>query len=157
MTYEDELLQPTLADDEGVASLYSIRSVFLVAFFGGPIALAIFGFLNTRKLSRIGKDWPFYAGCVGVVAALSYVGLMHPELLSASGDPADARRNLRYLARASALALCGVLYMLHRQHYRAMSTMGVEHPSPWTAAIISIISATILALGIGGLVATLVG
>lgn len=157
MTYDDELLRPSLAENERVAPLYSVQSMFLVAFFGGPLALGIFGFLNTRRLDRASKDWPFYLGCVAVVAVLIFVGLRHPDLLSAGGDPAAARRNLRYVARGSALALCGILYLLHRQHFRAMSTMGVEHPSPWVPAILSIVAAAVMTFGIGVLAGALVG
>ena len=129
----EHLLTPSLSASGPPVSLYSIRSSFFVAFFGGPAAILLYSGFNSWRLRRL-RDIPAYLAGAALLALLvygtrddvdSFVWLRH-EL---GGD------TIRVLSRALALLLCGMFYLLHKKQHRSASLFNSKAPSPWIPAI----------------------
>ena len=59
MDRDSDLLRPSLTTDRSpAAAIYSVRTGFLTAFFGGPIGGATIALLNSYRLKRLAVDWP---------------------------------------------------------------------------------------------------
>jgi hypothetical protein len=82
---EDDLLSPSIADAETAARSsarpWKLGSQFIVAFFGGPLAASLIGYLNMKRLGvtdRRGRDFVLVA-----VGGLALGGLATLAILSA--------------------------------------------------------------------------
>lgn len=137
----DHLLRPSLAARAPAEPIYSVRASFLTAFFGGLFAAAVIGGLNARRAGRLQKDlWILVVASVAWAAAMVWAG--HgmaagtlPSWLDFGGSP---QRGVRYTGRFLGMALFGIVYLRHRQIYRALALVGEEAPNPWRAALTSI-------------------
>src|SRR5262249_39204793 len=73
-TWRDELLRPSLGDAVAARAPYSVRTTFLTAFFGGPLAALAIIVLNSVRLRRWLPDLPVLgvvlAGFIAFVLAL---------------------------------------------------------------------------------------
>ena len=77
----EHLLTPSLSADGPPAALYSIRSNFLVAVFGGPLAILLYSTLNSWRLRRA-ADIPVYLAGLALLVALLYAAIAAPHTLS---------------------------------------------------------------------------
>lgn len=148
----DDLLQPSLIEPR--QALFSLRASFLVAFFGGVFAFALFGAVNARRMGRLRTDVWLHAGFALAWAVLAVwfgmqlqVGNL-PEVFQTAGNPG---RSMRYLGRLLALALLGSTYLLQRQHFRSQQLVGKAPADPWPWGL----GASGLAIGLSALLVLL--
>lgn len=147
----EALLQPTLGTAPARRP-YSVRSCYLVAFFGGSLAIAIFGALTARRMGTLSKDgWLFVTTAVVSLVGLYWAAdatINHqlPAWLSEMDKPT---RTLRYAFRAFGLVVVGIFYLMRKDIWRAAELNG-EAPSPWKPALTSIVIATIIASVVAG-------
>jgi len=127
MIQDSELLRPSLtAEHSSEAAIYSVRTGFLVSFFGGPIAGGMIALLNARRLRRLKTDWPIGLLAVAVSVGLSWSLAAHQWQWL---DGALGRGSGRYLQDLAGLGFYGVVYSLHRPYYRSMELLGLEAPN----------------------------
>lgn len=141
----DELLRPSLGDADAARAPYSVRTTFLTAFFGGPLAALAIIALNSVRLRRWLPDLPVLGvvlvGFIALVLALDrtdWGGSFRAYLYGMAGQ-----RALTYFFRLIALGFFGMGYALHRKEQRSADLVGMARPNGWIAGI---------ACGIGGLV-----
>jgi hypothetical protein len=136
----DSLLQPSLGGTSA-EPLYSVRAGFLVSFFGGVYAAALFGALNARRMGRLAEDgWICALAVVAWSAVIVWVGYgiatdSLPAWLSFVGRPA---RSVRYGGQLVALALFGALHLRRRTEIKAQQLAGVEPPNPWPIGLLAV-------------------
>ncbi|MDM5180622.1 hypothetical protein PO883_25910 [Massilia sp. DJPM01] len=130
----ESLLIPSLSPSRTPAAiLYSTQSSFLLAFFAGPFAIILYSALNSWKLRRP-MDALLYLPALALSTAFfvavqtGYAPLMTvADAIGAGGE--------RILSRALAMALFGVVYLMHRKQYRSAVLFGAKPPAPWIPAI----------------------
>lgn len=127
------LLTPSLSANAPPATLYSIRSSFLVAVFGGPLAILLYSSLNSWRLRRT-ADIPVYLAGLALLAALMYAAVAAPHLLSGVADVLG-KDTTRVLSSTLSLGLCGVFYLLHKKQHRSAALFDTRAPSPWIPAL----------------------
>ena len=144
----DALLEPSLEQDQAARPIYSVKAMFFVAFFGGPLGVTFFSALNSKRLGRLRRDLPIFAAAVLAIAAAVY---LYAELAFEGGMlalAADRRQELvrhyRWLSRGIAILLCGAFYLLHRGAHRAQALVGDDPPSPWRAGIACAVADVVL-------------
>lgn len=139
----DDLLSPTLGETT-TQSIYAPGALIAAAFFGGAFAVPLLATLNSRRLGRLRRDTVWIA--LGLVAVISmFLGLLshyYPVF------DEDVRRTVRLASRGMGFALAGCYYLLHRQSYRTMTTMGLDAPSPYIPVISVILLSVLLTVGL---------
>jgi len=124
-----ELLSPSLAANHSPVSIYSLRTGFLAAFFGGPVAGAAVALVNAYRLKRLSTDWP-----IGLLALAINVALIWWSTRAGGRRWLEAvlgPGSLYYLTHFIGLAFFGAVYALHRTYYRGMSVLGIKPPNGW--------------------------
>lgn len=159
-TIRHDLLQPSLQGPRLGKAPYSQTVGFVCAFFGGPLAVLIFGGVNAWRLGR----WPGDLRWL-LPGALLWIGfeallLLHPagKDLVALLQPWFGQRSAELLMRALALAFfAGTALWLHRREHRMADLLGLDRPSGWTAGLLMLLLgnglgwvAQALILGLGG-------
>ena len=139
----EHLLQPTLSNEEQRVPIFSVRTCFLTAFFGGPIAIILLSGLNSDKLKRLKNDLKYYF--LGAVVYLLYLFIILdiPEGANASEWMTIQRREnmfYRYGSRGMGLIYWAACYYIHKQFYKTMDIFDMIPPNPWKTAIICILS-----------------
>jgi hypothetical protein len=142
-TSRHDLLKPTL-DSSAPAPIapYSVQTMFLVAFFGGPLAaLGITG-LNSYRLRRFSRDLPWLATLAVIAMALSWF-----VLISSTGLPARdwiseviGANGRRLVSRLFALLLVGLGFVLHRREQRNADLLGIQRPNGWIGGTICLVA-----------------
>jgi hypothetical protein len=133
----DELLRPSLAGAAVAKAPYSVRTAFLTAFFGGPLAAIAITGINSVRLRRWARDLAplaaLVAAYVAFMLALAWTdwGLSFQTSLDAFAGP----HTVSYLHRLIALALFGVGYAMHRKEQRSADFMGLRRPNGWVAGL----------------------
>jgi hypothetical protein len=127
MDHDSDLLRPSLTEDSSpAAAIYSVRTGFLTAFFGGPLGGAIIALLNSYRLKRLAVDWPIgllaLAICAGMGWSATHGGWRWLDASLGHGS-------VIYVTRLTNLAFFGVVYVLHRTYYRSMSVLGLSAPN----------------------------
>ncbi|NHZ87863.1 hypothetical protein F2P45_02280 [Massilia sp. CCM 8733] len=130
----ESLLTPSLSPSAApAANLYSVQSSFVLAFFGGPFAIILYSALNSWKLRRPLDALLYVAGLALAVSYLVAFMTGYAPLARLidliGGSAADA------LWRALALALMGIVYLMHRKQHRSAALFASTTPSPWIPAI----------------------
>jgi hypothetical protein len=145
-TSRDELLRPSLGDTDAMRAPYSVRTTFLTAFFGGPLAALAIIALNSVRLRRWLPDLPalgvVLVGFIGLVFALDrtdWGGSLRAYLYGMAGE-----RALTYLFRVIALGFFGLGYALHRKEQRSADLVGMARPNGWIAGIACAIGALVV-------------
>jgi hypothetical protein len=130
----DDLLQPTLTAERGVATaIYSAQTGFYSAFLGGPVAALLIAGINASRLGRLRQDLPLFAAALAIFIAVAWWMFDGPavayliERLGGSGP--------HLTLRALGLVYFGVFYLVHRRHYRNMEMMGIEPPNGWAVGV----------------------
>jgi hypothetical protein len=146
----DELLRPSLQDAAVPKAPYSVQTVLLTAFIGGPLAAIAITALNSARLRRLRDVIPLS------VALIAYLGLM---LVLMDGEwGTDFRdsltelagaRGMNYFQRLIALALFGLGYLLHRREQRSADVMGLNRPNGYIGGIACIAGSAFASLAFG--------
>jgi hypothetical protein len=147
----EHLLTPSLGANAPSAAPYSTRSSFLVALFGGPLAILLYAALSSWRLRRP-ADIPVYAAGLALTVALMYAALVDRHLL-AGVAAILGKDTIRFLSSALSLGLCGVFYLLHKKQHRSAALFGTKPPSPWIPAIICMVLGYFGVRGLGMLIA----
>jgi hypothetical protein len=149
----DDLLRPSLASEAMAKAPYSVRTTFLTAFLGGPLAAIAIIAVNSVRLQR----WPRDALPLGLVLAalVAFVLALHwtawgANLLTYLNTVAETRA-LVYLYRGIGLALFGFGYLLHRKEQRGADLMGLVRPNGWIAGLACIIAGLALSFALAAL------
>jgi hypothetical protein len=129
----EHLLTPSLGSNKPSAAPYSTRSSFLVALFGGPLAILFYAALNSWRLRRR-ADLPVYVVGLALLLALLYAAIVDKRLV-AGVTAILGKDTFRFLSSALSLGLCGVFYLLHRKQHRSAAFFATKPPSPWLPAI----------------------
>jgi hypothetical protein len=137
MIQDRELLRPSLTGERGApAAIYSVRTGFLAAFFGGPIGGTLIALLNSQRLRRLSADAPLLLLALGVTLALRWWLILHArEWL----DSLLGKGSVSYFVQLLGLAFFGVAYMLHRAYYRSMSLLGLQIPNGLRVGVAAIV------------------
>lgn len=144
----DSLFAPSLEGERTLRPTYSIRSQYFVAFFGGPLAILIFGALGARLLGRLQKDWWLFALiAVGVLLQIYFV----TDFLAAEDTTAASARNVRLVNRVISVVWVGVLYLRYRAFHRAIDLTGRDRPNPWKAGLGSIAASIVVGIVVAAL------
>jgi hypothetical protein len=133
---KDDLLRPTLEGARPVPALYSSQAFFFASFFGGPVAAAAYGLVNSHRLGRLRQEVLAFVG-IGVAALLLFYGLHVSGLLSWLSELMGGRqrRNYEIMMRAVALLAFGAAWLMHRRFYRAAAISGTDERSGWVPGI----------------------
>ncbi|NHZ62409.1 hypothetical protein [Massilia genomosp. 1] len=130
----ESLLTPSLSPSAApAAKLYSLQSSFVLAFFGGPFAIILYSALNSWKLRRPLDALVYLAGLALAVTYLAAMLTRYAPLVSLIDVIGNSAGEA--LWRALALALTGIVYLLHRKQHRSAALFGATSPSPWIPAI----------------------
>lgn len=148
----EHLLTPSLSAHAPPATLYSIRSSFLVAVFGGPLAILLYASLNSWRLRRA-ADIPVYIAGLALLVALLYAAIAAPHTLSGLAGFLG-KDTMRALSSALSMGLCGVFYLLHKKQHRSAALFDTKPPSPWIPAIACMVGGY---FGIRGIVTLMAG
>ncbi|MEM1188817.1 MAG: hypothetical protein AAGI72_09845 [Pseudomonadota bacterium] len=133
--------------------IYSIRSMFWVAFFGGPVAIAIYTLVNSAELKRVARDsGPALLLCLLYVAIVMFAANGIAELEAASSERLNPSRILRWGMRILALAYLGIYYLQLRGIYRAYDHANAEYRNPWAPAIASLLTAVAVPVVLTGII-----
>lgn len=153
----DELLRPSLQGATVAKAPYSVQTMFLTSFFGGPFAaLAIIG-ANAARLQRLPRD--LLPLGLALAATAAFLGALH-----LAGWGTDLRNYLTelagpsavsYVARVVGLIIFGMGYALHRAEQRSADFMGLDRPNGWIGGIACILVGTAAAFAFGFIVAML--
>ena len=120
--------------------IFSVRSMFRVAFFGGPLAIGVYTLLNSHYLKRVRKDIAPVLVFLVICALSAYLFIPYlVEVTAADAASAETRRLTRWTFRIVALLYLGVYFLEVRSMYRAYDAAGREYRDPWVAAIASIV------------------
>lgn len=153
----DELLRPSLKGVTVAKAPYSVQTMFLTSFFGGPFAaIAIIG-VNSVRLQRLPQD--LLPLGLALAAAVGFLGALHlagwgadlREYLTALAGP----RALSYVSRVIGLIIFGMGYALHRAEQRSADFMGLDRPNGWIGGIACILAGTAAAFAFGFIIAIL--
>lgn len=147
----EHLLTPSLTANVPSAAPYSTRSSFLVALFGGPLAILLYAALSSWRLRRA-IDAPVYVAGLALLVALLYAAIVDKPLL-AGAAAILGKDTIRFLSSALSLGLCGVFYLLHKKQHRSAALFATKPPSPWIPAIACIAAGYFGVRGLGMLIA----
>jgi hypothetical protein len=146
----DELLRPSLSGTAIAKAPYSVLTMFVTAFFGGPFAAIAIIAVNSLRLQRWMRDLvPLGLALVAyiafaVVLAWSEWGMsFRASLTELAGE-----RSVSYLHRAIALALFGIGYALHYKEQRSTDIMGLDRPNGWIAGLACLIGGIALSVAL---------
>lgn len=143
----DDLLKPVLTSESESTPSFSIRAMFFVAFFGGPLAIIIFSAISSHLMSRLGKDAVLYVAMTLISIGMLALQTASPELFEfgAAGASAD---DFKLIWRITGLLFMGVFYWLHKKSYRVATTFGHQYQSPWGFGILSMVLGIVLGAGV---------
>ncbi len=143
----DALLEPSLGGSAPTLAPYSVRTSFLVAFFGGPIGHAVIAIRNAHRLGRLRSDmWHPLAAAIAWCGALLWSaiavarGTFPEELILLS----TASRTVRTAGSALALALFGFDYFRLQKTYRSAELLGREQPRGLGPGLLAIAIASVI-------------
>jgi len=149
----DELLRPSLKGQTSGRTPYSVQTMFLTSFFGGPFAaIAIIG-TNSVRLKRSQDVVPLgfvFVTTVGFLAALHLTAWgadLRGYVTSLVGPKA-----LPYLSRVIGLVIFGIGYALHRSEQRNADFMELDRPNGWIGGIVCILAGIAVAFVFGLLI-----
>lgn len=136
---KDDLLQPSLSpsDDQAVA-IYSTATGFLTSYFGGPVATAIIGLLNSHQLGLLRRDWWLGAAALSAVPGYFYWldyggGVSWLKDLTLEWIPP-------YLYRLMSVGFFGIVYLVQRRHFRSMTLLGLQPKAGWLPGILAVVA-----------------
>jgi MFS family permease len=131
---QDDLLQPTLTGDRGVATaIYSAQTGFYSAFLGGPVAALLIAGINAFRLGRLSRDLPLFVAAFAIFIAVAWWMFDGPALIYLIERLGNSGPHLTL--RALGLVYFGVFFLLYRPHYRNMEMMGIEPPNGWAVGV----------------------
>lgn len=133
----DELLRPSLDGGAVAKAPYSVRTTFLTAFFGGPLAAIAITAVNSVRLQRWMRDLaPLGAALIVYVAFMLVLVLTDWGVGFRAGlNEIAGPRGASYFDRLIGLALFGMGYMLHRREQRSSDLMDLTRPNGWIAGL----------------------
>lgn len=138
---ENDLYRPTLnAQNTHHTESYDVGKLFLVAFFGGTIAISALSVINARwlKISQTTVTLMIIAAVVVLGLKMgAYYGYMH-EILDWS------RQSVRYSGRALDLALFGGFYFTMNKAFRSHLVLNGETKPMLRDAIVWIIISVVI-------------
>lgn len=146
------LLQPSLSGrgEAPQAAPYSQQAGFLTAFFGGPFALAIMFAINSKRLSRLGRD----AGWIAL-AALGYAAWVWFCHRTSAGQEVRAwllhelgRRGPEIAERLIALAGYALMALCHRREQRSATLFGLDRPNGLWLGLGLIVAGNVLSIAL---------
>ncbi|HJW12841.1 MAG TPA: hypothetical protein VJ598_13680 [Albitalea sp.] len=137
-----DLLRPSLSDPAKLAAApYSQQTGMLVAFFGGPLAIAVLLALDAGRLGRLGRDALWVALVIaGFAAWLWFVArtdagpAFRAQLIEVLG-----RRGPAMIERLMALLAFALGMFLHRTEQRSATLFGLKRPNGWVMGIVLIV------------------
>ncbi|MGH1541088.1 MAG: hypothetical protein ACRBHB_11745 [Arenicella sp.] len=146
----ETLLQPSLSQDAIIAKPYSVLSHVLVAWLGGPFAIAFFVALSLKKIGRLKQYLLLVMALLALAFAMTVmfvnVGLGEIQL-PAYIDLGSAKTNGKTLSRLSALILFGIAYLSLHRYFCAADLKNTPAPSPWIPGVLCIVVGGLFALG----------
>ncbi|HKE95139.1 MAG TPA: hypothetical protein VKB34_12585 [Povalibacter sp.] len=137
----EELLQPSLSDEQPAAAPYSVRTTFLSGFFGGPFGALAISMTNSVRLRRVSRDVPLWLGLLALTLGGAWA-LHHAA--SAAGIRAWMMTNsganiVRLVYRVAGVLIVGLGYLLHRREQRNTDLRAIERPNGWIAGLACIV------------------
>lgn len=146
-----DLLRPTIEDEPPISQLpWRPRSQFLVAFFGGTLALTVIAVLNARRLrmTEAERSRMLWIGMVVGVLAPIAAGWYAAHLGYGVGTPPDdALRDTQRWLRRGQTVIALILFLLFerwqtpalRRHTTLYSD--VAFASQWVAGLVAVAAA----------------
>lgn len=135
---ENDLLRPSLAAGDATrVSIYSTTTGFMAAYFGGPLGAASIALLNSHRIGRLAKDWPF-----ALLALLAVPIYFHWLQLGGGQQWLTATIgawSTPYFYRLLGVLFFGLAYGLHRSQYRNMALIGLKPTPGWIPGLAAIV------------------
>ena len=154
-----DLLQPSIEEARSDEH-FSIRSIVLMAFFGGGIGAVLYLWLNSSKLKRLNIDLTFLI-LVLVFVCLTLLGFgflaTYPETATFMKENS---RMARYVGKLPTLAIAGLYYLRLKSTYQVFDLKGVAPLNPWVPAIGLLVLGIVLNAGLillGGILGGIIG
>ncbi|WP_218110225.1 hypothetical protein [Oligoflexus tunisiensis] len=126
---DNDLLQPSLRSNSDVSHGLSIRSQFLVGFFGGPFMTLPYLVFHSHYQGKLKRDCILLLVIALLLAALIY-GINLTEIES------EHRWIKRLISRGSGIFMVGVYYLINRESQKNIESFE-RYKSPWIPALIS--------------------
>lgn len=141
MTSPEPLLQRSLHAEEPRLAPPSTQTMFVTAFFGGPVAACAIAAFGSFRLRRLKRDAPILLGLLALTLAATVWLRLAP-----SGAPARVwlaetigKSGFAAFNRAMALAVFVACFTLHRQAHRSTALLGLKQPNGWIVGLLSIV------------------
>ena len=122
---DDDLLKPTIVDTPAsVDRPWRVDSLVYPAFFGGPIAAAVLGAINARRLGVSGRT-------ISLIAAAGATALAAQLLVAAFFLQETSGSVQRFSYSLAGVAVWGVVQVAQRRPFRVFLLRGGEPASLW--------------------------
>ena len=123
-----DLLRPSLSGHNALPRLLSIRSMFVVAVFGGIVAILPYSLLNMYRLERLRRDW--WVPAIGVVASLILIALFF------SLDLYESKRILNLASSTFGLLYAALFYWKYLAIFRSITIYEQRPASPFIPGLL---------------------
>lgn len=139
---DSDLFRPSVElnsrQSEALTKPWRTESMFVPAFFGGPVAVTILAALNARRLgARSAVPWLL---AVGVAAFIGLVAFMT--------IPADPPATARVVIIVAGLVVYGVQAWILRGPSRLHQLRSGEYDSLWAPGFAAIVISVVITLGV---------
>lgn len=144
----DHLFEPTLQTETPPTANYSQLSHYLVAFFGGPLAILLFGMMGANRIGQLRKDTVFFS-ILALAVAVQFAAGYWMLRSGALGPEREFATALRFGNRVLSM-VWGLIII---RHYRALDTAAdfadLERPNPWGPAVGAMVIAFVATFVVG--------
>lgn len=135
------LLTPSLDKSFAHQPMYSITAHVMVAFFAGPLGLAVFYSWSLRKAGLLKRHW--FLSTVMVV--VSFAALIYMAWSLEFGLPAALQigsndmQSVKYLVRIAGLVMLAGLHTCYKSYFITSTFTHQQTPSPWIAGVVCLV------------------
>lgn len=149
MSTIDHLLSPSLSNTKSLRPIHSAQSHFMVAFFGGPLGICIFGLYSVYQAGLLNRYRNWYALLFSISFVLLGIWIwtsVHgfPFTITEEFSESDIRK---WGNRIAGLLMMGAIYLIQSPLF-SVSKMTSEYPNPWKPGITSVVTGAFLSFGI---------
>jgi glucose-6-phosphate-specific signal transduction histidine kinase len=126
---DQSLLQPTLRSNQDIRYGLSMRSQFLVGFFGGPFMVVPYLAFHSHYQGRLKRD-----SVLIILLAIMAGALLFGVKLT--GWESENKWLGKLISRGSGLVMVGIYYLINRENQKNIESFE-RYKSPWVPAIVS--------------------
>jgi len=138
----DALLNPSLEKHQDVGQPFSSTAHFILAWFGGGIASALFCCLSAQKMGLLKKKgftliFLLLLGSIVTIYLMALkAGVVTPPF---AFDAQEMSKVIRTINQAFGVVVYGLFYLQFRRYLSAARLSGESTPSPWLPGIVCVL------------------